>query len=199
MQPHTNHFLSWLDIWASSHSACHLGFSPLHVDACGGVVGSRNPRHSNAVLKMLTEGGCDINARDDDGKTPLLLIQRCALKCQTYDSIDVMEIAPLLFFGSCIDPSTTNQNGNTASTAIHLFSENEYHRAIGLIIIAGADISPPRHLDDESTLLAAIGGKNHLLWIALSDYGAKSNFQDSNGDTALHILLALSAPKLEQV
>jgi ankyrin repeat protein len=116
MQPQSHHFLSWLELWASSHPLCPLGFSPLHAAACGGL--------TEYAIKLLKIGH-DPNCKDFVERTPLSYA--CALgHCQIVS----------LLLGCSANPNLDDKHG---LYPIHYAGISGQLGVMRILIAAGVD------------------------------------------------------------
>ena len=139
------------------------GYTPLHYAARHGQV---------SVASVLIAAGADVNAKSDNGSTPL---HQAASRSASAASI-------LIAAGA--DVNAKNNNG---FTPLHwaLSNDHESASAVSILIAAGADVNAKS--DNGSTPLhqAAIRDRASPISI-LTAAGADVNAKNNNGSTPLH-------------
>jgi ankyrin repeat protein len=136
------------------------------------------------IATLLIESGCDVDARDLDGRTALFgwIYQTCVGngpgRCERFVSV-------LLRHGA--NPMATDRRGNTP---LHMWTGAKCEdRAIQLLLNAGANINAARTLDGWTPLHSAISRCRDLDFDRFIGYGADFNRQDHDGNTPLHLML----------
>lgn len=119
------------------------------------------------AIPMLLQQGADVNAIDDQGRTPLHLAAE-------YGSREAVRL--LLSHGATI---TSDNNGSTP-----LHKAGSVETAV-LLLDAGATVDQPGLCGKTPLILAASRGQTKLVDVLLSR-GADRNARDRRGNTALH-------------
>ncbi len=131
---------------------------------------------ATAMLQLLLDQGLDINARDIQGRTPLLLaVRRCSVA-----------VAFLLDHGA--DPTIGDRRGGTA---LHYLIGRPVETASPMVqklLDAGLDIDPKDKLGRTPLIAAGYSGVPYASVKVFLDHGADPNAQDARGDTLLHVL-----------
>jgi ankyrin repeat protein len=157
------------------------GKTPLHM-----LSGHRMSDYHRAdyilVAQLLLERGVDVNARDKDHQTPLLLAVR-------YDRSDLVRF--LLEHGA--DPNLDDGGGKTPLHILSGYRVFNYHCADYILVVAqlllerGADVNA-RDKDHETPLLLAVRYESSDLVRLLLEHGANPNMDNNEGNTPLHTL-----------
>ncbi|KAL2863747.1 ankyrin repeat-containing domain protein [Aspergillus lucknowensis] len=155
--------------------------TPLHA-----LAGFWNRRYENSVsgfagtkaarlaVELLIEAGCDINARDSQGKTPLF-----GWHTDYSDSL----LPTLLHCGA-----DARARDNEGGTPLHImWYRSSQIPSLTMLLQAGADINAAR-LSDGCTPINAAKHRIREESLNLVAYGADPNSQDRAGNTALHYL-----------
>jgi ankyrin repeat protein len=130
------------------------------------------------VAAMLIEAGCDIDARNYAGETPLFaLTGRLALGREDSDR-KAQFLSLVLKYGA--NPCATDRNGNTPLPKVWGWKQNE--RVVELLVKAGADINTVNE-SGGSTLLFL---RQKLSFSTSACSPNSPNRQYSDGNTALH-------------
>ena len=127
------------------------------------------------VLRYLIKNGADVNARTNNNCTPLMIASKL-------DLVDVVSF--LIEQGANTD--LADKDGLTAlHYAVGCYHPSCDHDVMRLFIANGADVN--KRTNDNSTplMIASKGGLMNAVTF-LTEHGANVNFQDKNGDTALH-------------
>jgi ankyrin repeat protein len=147
------------------------GFTPLHGWANSNDRSLRDrPRTSledlEKTLVLLLEAGCDIDAKDDKGRTPLFAWNNQG----TFRRGDQAQAAPfvslLLNYGA--DPRVVDRNGNKPLHKVHRRRRRE--EVVKLLIDAGVNMNAANH--DGSTPLIESAKSRCLHVRYLIDHGA---------------------------
>ena len=173
-------------------------------DACGGG-------HLNVVEKLVSEYGCDVNARDSDGLTPLHVAALSGreevvreiitkYKCPV-DGVDSDGFTPLHLAASKghvgvmrmlltefkADVTVCNRNGDTA---LNLAAFNGHVEVVG-VLISEFGCSPSVKGQYGRTPLHDACGGGHLNVVEklVSEYGCDVNARDSDGLTPLYFAI----------
>ena len=125
---------------------------------------------SPAMMKVILEKGTDINARDKDGNTALIL----AAKESPY------VVFALLKKGA--DPNIANGEGKTALMAAAWFEIE----AVRYLVRFGADIHA-RDNEGKTVLMSACGTANRVVIKELLKLGVDINATDKEGRTAISL------------
>ena len=167
-----------------------LGSSKAHRDPP--FVQYHDPDYIIAASQLLLERGANVNSRDKDHETPLLLAVR-------YESPDLVRF--LLKHGA--DPNLENKDGKTPLHRLlgprnrddyPLFTPANHYPADYVHVVAqsllerGADVNA-RDKCHKTPLLLAVPYESPDLVCFLLEHGAKPNMEDSEGNTPLHTLL----------
>jgi ankyrin repeat protein len=123
------------------------------------------------IVELLIKAAADINAKDNDGMTPLHL---AAYKGHR-------EVAELLINAG----ANVNEKDNNGSTPLHEAADNGYTAVAELLINAGAEVNAKANYGSTPLHLAAQGGCTAVAEL-LINAGAQINAQDNNGKTPLH-------------
>ena len=145
------------------------------------------------ILKLLLDGGANIKARDNDGKTALLY------SVQQYMSeaggvLSRPEIVRLLL-ESGADVNARDKKGDTALMMTVQVWRNQLVIP-QLLLDKGADVNLANERGETALMLTARDGKNDILQLLLAR-GAKLELQDKQGKTA--IVYAIEAGQPETV
>ncbi|TEY39691.1 hypothetical protein BOTCAL_0454g00020 [Botryotinia calthae] len=128
------------------------------------------------ILDMLLSAGADLEARDDNGDTPLLLTVFS-------NGRGYFPIAQELLLSAGADPCTMNSNGDTLlHRACKIVSSTDLANQL---LALGADPNQARISDGLTPVMDNIHKPSKLIEL-LVNHGADINAQDINGDTALH-------------
>ena len=168
--------------------------TPLHAWALGHCP-SRQSHAIEAMTKtstILIEAGCDVNAKDAEGKTPLFYwVTFSGSACSAF-----LEV--LLRHGA--DASMEDSFG---CTPLHLLKYDSAEAHIRTLLSAGGDINKPRSTDGRTPLMCALKGWSSSKpadWPEyVEKYGVDPNAQDWDGRTVLHYILSSEAWTAEKV
>ena len=143
------------------------GDTPLHIAVSHG---------RREVLELLLDAGCDTNAKDEFGGTPLHTVMYARYAHN-------MEVAKLLLDAGC-DKEAKNDSGQTPlHTAIRVGNMN----AIKFLVEAGCDKDVKDDMGlGHTPLHIAIYGPNMQVAKLLLDTGFDKDAKDNNGSTPLH-------------
>jgi len=159
-----------------------------------------------AVIAALLDGGADLDARDEDGKTPLDVAREknrpaeiiAALKagaaapvvdCAGWMSSDDMavyrffkDITPKIVLACIEDGVDPNQRGSRDRTPLHAAAAfNSHAGVISALTDAGADPNARAVHDLTPLHMAAIRNKNPGVIVTLTDAGADPNARADDG------------------
>ena len=150
------------------------GYTALHH-----VAKSRSIYNINA-LNLLIDRGADLDARTKFLKeTALMLACGCnnvnAVKCLLQNGVNV---------------DLQDKNGKTCLD-FALRSTGHPYETLSFLLKSGVDVSNARRNNDQTLLMQALccHEKNFREIQLLIDHGANVDFQDQNGDTALHYVV----------
>lgn len=133
-------------------------------------------------FQLLLKYGCNIDAIDRHGKTPL----HHSVSKQGYTDLS------LLLLENGADPMIRDKLGNTT---LHLMKPNQSSGPlVELLIAKGADMNARRPSDNRTPLHCMIGSLQESVVKYFLPYVSDWSVVDSNGDTPLHILLSNSHP-----
>ncbi|KAJ5951303.1 uncharacterized protein N7479_009716 [Penicillium vulpinum] len=158
-------------------------YSALHGLAFGArrVRWKKAPERSNWIkaLKMLLSAGCDINARDHRGRTPLFWWSEFPAASDKYEATEF--VATLLEYGA-----NASLFDYEMSSPLHRSSTKLTPRMVELLVNGGVDLNSTRDSDGMTPLMfMASSLKNHEV---SSWRDMKANFaqKDWAGNTAFH-------------
>ncbi|KAL8836249.1 MAG: hypothetical protein Q9170_002993 [Blastenia crenularia] len=156
--------------------------SPLHAWACKIHRYRSRMQDIEYTAKLLIEAGCDVNARDSEGKTPLFWWSNYR------DPMKSAFLKILLDHGA--DVTAEDGLGNTV---LHNLDYDTKEEDIRTLIKAGSNINKSRHVDGRTPLMCALAewsssvGSDWYEWV--QKYGVDPNAQDLKGQTVLHYIL----------
>jgi ankyrin repeat protein/mono/diheme cytochrome c family protein len=146
----------------------------------GADVNAKSPRgatalhwaiHDEAKVRLLLTRGALVNAKQFDGKTPLLLAASLGNGHAT--------LRLLLEFGA--DPSTATMNGQTPLMAAAIRADVE---AMGLLLAKNGDVNAKNAAGETALMLAATDGNPKAVALLL-DRGADARVRTKRNETAL--------------
>jgi len=165
------------------------GPTPFHA-ICGASENrdiSRN-KSDNTLLKecfqVLSEAGCDINATDNLGKTPL----HYSVNQNEYGRAN--NVLSVLLLQAGADPMAVDSQGNTPLHLVQLHKESA--PTVEALIRHGADINAKRASDGRTMLHTAVESIHGLDLEVVKPHVKDWNVTDDKGDTPLHIILSKS-------
>lgn len=132
-------------------------------------------------MRFLLNAGADVNARDEEGKTPLHVVLDSSL------STVILRTRILLEHGA--DPNAEDDDGVTPlAEVVQHEAEPELGPLIDLLLAFGADPNMALVDEEENSLLhwAIYKGKSYLVTTLLRK-GADANQKNANGETPLHL------------
>ena len=159
-------------------------------------------RGRTSVVSLILDKGADIDAEDEEGRTPLiravmnghvdtvkLLLERRAHIEATFEANTVLMEAVMqnhegivkLLLENGAEKEAKNKSGHTA---LHLAAASAYVRVVQSLLDAGANIDATDNQGTTPLMSAALRNK---LWMVelLLVRGADVNAQDKDGETAL--------------
>ncbi len=167
--------------------------TPLHAWACSREHWGSKPQALTDTGLILLRAGCDINAKDSEGKTPLFYWSKFHDTKWTSAFLKV-----LLDNGA--DATATDNLGNTP---LHAFTERHADVQIQLLINAGGDMNARRKADGQTPLMCLFDDWSRpksVDWHTYTQkYGIDPNAQDSEGMTVLHKVLASDAWNVSKI
>ncbi|XP_048239895.1 uncharacterized protein LOC124112131 isoform X2 [Haliotis rufescens] len=131
--------------------------------------------HSHEVIQTLVEKGADIRLKNKEGETPL----HCAAWQQCIECVKL--------FLPVSDVNAQDSDGNTALHCSLLSDKPHTHEIIQTLVEKGADVGIKNKKDQTPLHCAAL--KQCIECVKLFLPVSDVNAQDSDGDTALHILV----------
>jgi ankyrin repeat protein/Cdc6-like AAA superfamily ATPase len=127
------------------------------------------------ALELLLQAGCDINARDYRGQTPLF----------AWPELPWGDMRPHEYIGILLDrgadPTMVDDEGQTP-----LYSAKSREDVVRVLVNAGADINVQRKKDGLTALMCIALEQNHANPAVFHKLDADFDRQDWNGNTALH-------------
>ncbi|KAL8867209.1 MAG: hypothetical protein Q9198_008600, partial [Flavoplaca austrocitrina] len=141
---------------------------------------------------ILMEAGCDVNAKDAEGKTPLFYwITFSGPTCSAF-----LEV----FLRHGTDASIEDSFG---CTPLHLLKYDSAEAHIRTLLSAGGDLNKPRSTDGRTPLMCALRGwysSKPADWPEyVEKYDVDPNAQDWDGRTVLHYIPSSEAWTAEKV
>ncbi|KAL8668604.1 MAG: hypothetical protein Q9168_006772 [Polycauliona sp. 1 TL-2023] len=159
--------------------------TPLHAWAYGCTSKGRGSSSEDMIktAQILIGAGCDVNAKDTEGKTPLFYwTASSGATCSAF--IDV-----LVSHGA--DAAIED---NLGCTPLHLIKYVSVRCHIQRLLNAGGSMNRHRSTDGRTPLMCALdgwGGSKPVDWSEyVTKYGVDPNAQDWDGKTALHYILS---------
>ncbi|KAJ5594953.1 uncharacterized protein N7459_001161 [Penicillium hispanicum] len=161
-------------------------YTPLHAWAIGiareehdifNFGKSRCEQDVEGSLEALLKAGCDINARDHRGRTPLF----------GWSQMDWLVMQSKEFVALCLDngadATVVDHNG---ASLLHPSSGRIWKDELRLFVDAGVDINLPRKTDGMTALMLTALEQNHIDPTLFHQKGADFNQRDYLDNTALH-------------
>lgn len=165
---------------------------PLHAWACNRCHGCSNTREMTDTAIILIRAGCDINAKDSEGKTPLFYWSK-------HSDMSVSAFLKVLLDHGAV-PSVVDNLGNAP---LHSIGSNHTEAHIEALIDAGGDINVGRVVDGKTPLMCLFGDWTRTRpsnWCEyVRKYGVNPNAQDSEGKTVLHYILSSGNWDVEKI
>ncbi|KAF7952041.1 uncharacterized protein EAE97_001538 [Botrytis byssoidea] len=173
-----DHVIKEVDTNNSINSPAPGDRTPLHNIAMT-TINQHNRAAAKEILDMLLLAGADLEARDSNGDTPLLLT--VSPKIHRY-----FQIALELLLSAGADPCTKNYNDDTL---LHRACEELSSTNLATQLLAfGANPNQARISDGVTSLHCVVDNRHKPAELIelLVNHGADINVQDINGDTTLH-------------
>jgi ankyrin repeat protein len=175
-----------------------LGPTPLHA-VCGVVRHNFTRQRDNENMKkcfhLLLDAGCDVNAVDQDGKTPLhySIADNQWEGTDSKSGLSGFTLTQLLLENGA-DPMSRDKSG---STPLHLvLLSKSSARAVELLLTKGANLNDRRLSDGRTPLHTMLGSIPDLKIEALLPHVSDWNIEDDQGNTPLHqVLSQAGSPK----
>ncbi|KAF9895127.1 hypothetical protein FE257_000029 [Aspergillus nanangensis] len=159
-------------------------FTPLHgwVETATRAYRRRVPDDAEfeETATLLIEAGCDINARDRNGRSVLFWWRAIPQRSFHDDTCMHRFVSLLLKLGA--DPAVADHRGNTP---LYMNSRAPDSGVIRALVAAGADINHARDGDLVTPLIDSVK-HNCTNVVPFLENGADLNLQDSDGNTMLH-------------
>lgn len=155
----------------------------LHALACEGGPWRSTMQELVNTGRILLNAGCDVNAKDSEGKTPLFWWS------QFRDSESTSSFLRLLLENGADGAAMDNLGNNPLHHMSHYLTESH----VRCLIKAGSDINARSHIDGQTPIMRQFGMANSCSedWYTyVEKYGINPNAQDSKGETVLHKYLA---------
>ncbi|KAF7889949.1 uncharacterized protein EAF02_002364 [Botrytis sinoallii] len=152
--------------------------TPLHSLAMT-AINQNNRAAAKGILDMLFLAGADLEARDSNGDTPLLLT--VSPKTHRY-----FQIALELLLSAGADPCTMNSDGESLlHRNCEELSSTDFAKQL---LVFGANPNQARISDGVTPLHCVVENRHKPAELIelLVNHGADINVQDNNGDTTLH-------------
>jgi len=132
-----------------------------------------------SMMQMLLEAGADVNLRNGNGQTPLIIAAFSCFKAIPF----------LLEHGA--DPTLADNAGESALHGIVRLEAETMTPLLEKLLAAGADINHQNRHGQTPLIRASYSTlQRKAVGAALLEHGADPNRQDYRGDTVLHILAA---------
>ncbi|MCL1875473.1 MAG: ankyrin repeat domain-containing protein [Synergistaceae bacterium] len=141
----------------------------------------RSKRNTPEIVSLLLASGADVNAKNDDGYTPLMY---AAMKNQT------PEVSHLLIQAG----AGVNAKNNCGYTPLmYAAMKNQTPEVSHLLIQVGADVNAKNDCGNTPLMYAAINSNNPEAFASLIQAGADVNAKNNSGETALNFAVRRSA------
>lgn len=121
--------------------------TPLHAWACGHERWGSNPRALIDTATVLLEAGCDINAKDSEGKSPLFYWSK-------FYNLEWTSVFLRVLLDHGADASLTDNLGNTP---LHALTGRHIDSQLQSLINAGGDMNACRKMDGQTPLMCMFG------------------------------------------
>lgn len=156
------------------HTLCGCSLSEIHLNDNGEVDVNMIKRG----FELLIVKGCDINAIDDAGKTPL-----------HYSVTQRHHTLSMLLLENEANPTIRD---NEDDTALHLVWLNKSSGPLIEALLAhGADINAKRHQDGRTPLHTMLAKSSSKIYPkVLLQFVKNWNVEDSEGNTPLHLFIS---------
>jgi ankyrin repeat protein len=126
------------------------------------------------IARLLLERGADINAQDEDGRTPLYL-------ASFHERVGIVRV--LLDGGA-----TTNSKDNQGRTPVHVVAEGHSCVLARLLLERGADVDVPDGDNETPLHLASRLVTLEMVLVLLLEAGANACAKNAQGETPLHLV-----------
>lgn len=137
------------------------------------------------ALELLLQAGCDINAKDYRGCTPLF----------AWPHLHWADMMPDKFVTTLLDRGADATVVNDAGeTLLHKPRRSLWDRLVRKLVNAGLDINVQRKKDGLTALMCNAMEQSHTDPALFHELNADFDLQDCNGNTALHHYFLTSPP-----
>jgi ankyrin repeat protein len=190
VDPNKRSSISWRYNWG--RKGC--GPTPLHA-VCGRSYDRYNHRYwhrssddevMQKCFNLLLEAGCDINAVDEEEKTPLHYVVLSDRRSKSNDQ------CCRLLLENGAEVMAQDKSGNTPLHLVHLKQYNhDSTNIIDTLMANGADINK-RNSKGQTPVYTMLSPRDNIDIKSLLPYVSNWNTQDADGNTPLHIIFSYS-------
>lgn len=165
--------------------------TPLHAWACDSSKRRSSVHDMMETCSILIKAGCDVNAQDSEGKTPLFWW------ANSWD-MQTSFVKVLLDHGA--NAAMEDHFGNTP---LHFWQKSATGQDIQALLDHGGDLNKARHIDGKTPLMCILQDTwrtNPTDWATWPEqFGVDPNAQDSEGGTVLHHVLRRDSWNVEDI